>query len=389
MARRRMLALTAVWAVLLSGCKGSGGNTPVSPSQPPPVAVSFTPVAGGLNLPVHIGHAGDGSGRLFLVEQPGRILILGNGTVLPTPFLDIRALVLSGGERGLFSVAFPPGYPSKGYFYVDYTRVPDGATVVARYSVTADPNIADNGSETVLLTVAQPFSNHNGGQLAFGPDGYLYVGMGDGGSGGDPQNNAQSPGSLLGKLLRLDVESGAVPYGIPADNPFLSDPTFLEEIWALGLRNPWRFSFDRDTGDLYLADVGQNRVEEVDFLPFGSGSGSNYGWSVMEGDLCFSDPFCTPDGLVLPVATYDHSQGCSVTGGYVYRGSSYPALQGLYFFGDFCSGRVWGLRRNGTSWENVLLSDTAFSISTFGEDETGDLYLADYGSGTVYRIVSP
>jgi len=342
-----------------------------------------------LNLPVQIGHAGDGSGRLFLVEQAGRILILDNGAVLPTPFLDIRALVLSGGERGMLSVAFPPGYPSKRYFYVDYTRVPDGATVVARYAVTADPNIADNESETVLLTVAQPFSNHNGGQLAFGPDGYLYIGMGDGGSGGDPQNNAQSPGSLLGKLLRLDVESGSVPYDIPADNPFLGDPGFLEEIWALGLRNPWRFSFDRDTGDLYLADVGQNRVEEVDFLPSGSGGGSNFGWSVMEGDLCFSDPFCTPDRFVLPVATYDHSQGCSVTGGYVYRGSSYPALQGLYFFGDFCSGRVWGLRRNGTSWEHVLLSDTVFSISTFGEDEAGDLYLADYGSGTVYRIVSP
>lgn len=389
MAQRRSSGLTAVWAVLLSGCMGSGVNAPASPSQPPPVAVSFAPVAGGLNLPVHIGHAGDGSGRLFLVEQPGRILILDNGAVLPTPFLDIRALVLSGGERGMFSVAFPPGYPSKGHFYVDYTRVPDGATVVARYAVTVDPNIADNGSETVLLIVGQPFSNHNGGQLAFGPDGYLYIGMGDGGSGGDPQNNAQSPGTLLGKLLRLDVESGAVPYGIPADNPFLGDPDFLEEIWALGLRNPWRFSFDRDTGDLYLADVGQNRVEEVDFLPFGSGGGSNYGWSVMEGDLCFSDPSCTPGGFVLPVATYDHDQGCSVTGGYVYRGSTYPALQGLYFYGDFCSGRVWGLRKNGALWENVLLSDTAYSISTFGEDETGDLYLADYGSGTVYRIASP
>lgn len=389
MTARVTAVLAAAWAVFLSGCGGSGGDAPASPPQAPPVTVSFAPVAGGLNLPVHVGHAGDGSNRLFLVEQAGRILLLDNGSVLPAPFLDIRARVLSGGERGLLSVAFPPGYASKGYFYVNYTRVPDGSTVVARYLVTADPNVADNGSETALLTVAQPFSNHNGGQLAFGPDGYLYIGMGDGGSGGDPLNNAQSPGTLLGKLLRIDVESGAVPYGIPADNPFLGVPGYLGEIWALGLRNPWRFSFDRDTGDLYLADVGQSSAEEVDFRSAGSGGGDNYGWNVMEGDFCFSDPACSPAGFVLPVAVYDHGQGCSVTGGHVYRGSSFPALQGLYFYGDFCSGRVWTLRKTGTSWENLLLSDTAFSISTFGEDEAGDLYLADYGTGTLYRIESP
>lgn len=389
MTARATAVLAAMLAGVLPGCVGSVEGDPAPPPQAPPATVSFVPVAGGLDLPVHIGPAGDGSNRMFLVEQAGRILILDNGSVLPAPFLDIRDRVLSGGERGLLSVAFPPGYASKGYFYVNYTRIPDGSTVVSRYLVTADPNVADNTGETVVLTVAQPYANHNGGQIAFGPDGYLYIGMGDGGSGGDPRNNGQSPGTLLGKLLRIDVESGAVPYGIPADNPFLGVPDDLGEIWALGLRNPWRFSFDRSTGDLYLADVGQNSVEEVDFRPAGSGGGDNYGWNIMEGNTCFADPSCNPGGFVLPVAVYDHGQGCSVTGGYVYRGSSFPALQGFYFYGDFCSGRVWVLRKSGTSWENFLLSDTVFSISTFGEDEAGELYLADYGTGTLYRVESP
>lgn len=381
--------LAAMLALILPGCAGSGGVVSQPPPQVPPASVSFVPVVQGLALPVHIGHAGDGSQRVFLVEQGGRILILDNGSLLPAPFLDIHDNVLSGGEQGLLGMAFPPDPASKGHFYVNYTRAGDGSTVVSRFRVSADPNVADNGSETVLLTIDQPFSNHNGGQIAFGPDGYLYIGMGDGGGGGDPDNNGQDKGTLLGKLLRIDVESGAAPYGIPADNPFLSDNTARGEIWALGLRNPWRFSFDRDTGDLYLADVGQSNVEEIDFRPAGSGGGENYGWNVMEGNACFSNPSCSPGGFVLPVAVYDHGLGCSVTGGYVYRGPSFPALRGFYLYGDFCSGRVWALRRAGASWENVLLSDTTFSISTFGEDEAGELYLADYGSGTLYRVESP
>lgn len=387
MTERMAAVLAASVLAFFPGCGGSGGSGPL-PQDPPPTA-SFVPVAGGLALPVHVGHAGDGSQRVFIVEQAGRILILDNGSVLPAPFLDISASVLSGGERGLFSVAFPPGYASKGYFYVHYTRKPDGSNVVSRYRVTADPNIADNGSETEVLTVAQPFANHNGGQIAFGPDGYLYIGLGDGGGGGDPLNSGQSPGTLLGKLLRIDVESGDAPYGIPADNPFLGVPGYLGEIWALGLRNPWKFSFDRGTGDLYIADVGQGSREEVDFRPAGSGGGENYGWNVMEGSICFAGQPCNPVGFILPVAEYDHGQGCSVTGGYVYRGPSFPARQGFYLYGDFCSGRVWALRRSGTSWENALLSDTAFSISAFGEDEGGELYLAEYGSGTLYRIEFP
>jgi glucose/arabinose dehydrogenase len=353
--------------------------------------LTFTPILSGLSSPVHVTHAGDGSDRLFIVEKDGTIRIAQNGILLAIPFLNITNRTSKGGEQGLLSVAFPPDYVSKGYFYVNYTNV-DGDTVIARYFVGNNPNQADPNREEILLTIPQPFDNHNGGQLAFGPDGYLYIGMGDGGSGGDPQNNAQNPDSLLGKILRIDVESGGQTYQIPTSNPFLTpnDPTdnYQDEIWALGVRNPWRFSFDRQTGDLYIADVGQGSVEEIDVQPANSNGGENYGWNIMEGSSFFGNNN-DGTGLVLPVAEYDHSQGNSVTGGFVYRGSTQSTLYGTYLYGDFGNGRIWGLRRNGATWENALLEDTAYGISTFGEDEAGHLYVADYFDGTIYQITAP
>ena len=349
------------------------------------IAIALTRHVGGLDQPVHITHAGDGSQRLFVVEQEGRIRIVKNQTLLPTPFLDISARVRCCGEQGLLSIAFPPNYANKRYFYVNYTDN-GGDTVVARYRVTGDPDIADPNSEEILLTVNQPFSNHNGGQLAFGQDGFLYIGMGDGGSAGDPQGNGQRPDTLLGKLLRIDVESGVRPYAIPINNPFTQSRLYRSEIWAVGLRNPWRFSFDRLTGDLYIGDVGQSALEEINFQPRTSSGGENYGWNILEGSQCFKSSPCNKNGLVLPIAEYGHSEGCSVTGGFVYRGQQYPRLQGIYFYGDYCSGRVWGLRVTGSSVQGGRLLDTAASISSFGEDETGEVYLADLSKGEVLRI---
>ena len=385
-------ACIALFAI--AGCSGGSASSPA----PAPVPagwpqISLSRVAGGFVLPVHVTHAGDGSGRIFVAEQGGTIRILENGVVLSPHFLDISAKLVCCGEQGLLSVAFPPGFAVKGYFYVNYTRAPDGATVVARYRVSSgDANAADPATEEVVLTIPQPFANHNGGQLAFGPDNNLYIGMGDGGSGGDPLNNGQSPGTLLGKLLRIDVESGAVPYGVPAGNPFVDHASFLPEIWALGVRNPWRFSFDRLTGDLYIADVGQGAFEEVDFQPAGSPGGQNYGWNIMEGAGCFNGVACNPAGLTLPVATYDHSQGCSITGGTVYRGADFPDLQGIYFYGDFCSGRIWGLRKNGAGWETAVLRDAGnppLNITTFGEDEGRNVYVVNYANGDLLKILSP
>lgn len=352
--------------------------------------ISLNSIASGFRSPTYITSAKDGSNRLFVVEQPGRIQVVQNGQVLPTPFLDISSRVKSGGEQGLLSIAFPPSYADKGYFYVNYTNTA-GNTVIARYRLTSDRNAADPSSEQILLTIDQPFANHNGGQIAFGADGYLYIGMGDGGSAGDPQNNAQNPDSLLGKILRIDVESGAA-YTIPSSNPFVGsrDPgdRVRDEIWASGVRNPWRFSFDRQTGDLYIADVGQGALEEVDFQPANSQGGENYGWRLREGSKPFDDPRGTTAGLVAPVAEYDHSQGQSITGGFVYRGQPTSSLQGVYLYGDFISGQLWGLRRNGQQWENAPLLDTPYGISTFGEDEAGNLYLADYFKGDIYSIAA-
>jgi len=344
---------------------------------------------GGFSRPAQLTHANDGTGRLFVVEQAGRVWVIDGGEVLSDPFLDISGRVSCCGERGLLSVAFPPGFAVKRYFYVNYTDS-SGDTAVSRFQLAGDPNRADPGSEQILLSIDQPFSNHNGGQLAFGPDGYLYIGTGDGGSGGDPQDNGQNPLRLLGKMLRIDVESGQVPYGIPDSNPFAFDDGHQPEIWALGLRNPWRFSFDRSTGDLYIADVGQNAYEEVNFQDASSAGGENYGWRIMEGNHCFDPDPCDSAGLVLPVAEYSQgSAGCSVIGGHVYRGVRWPRLAGVYLYGDYCSGRIWGLRQTGAGWENQQLANTGRSISAFGLDELGAVFVVDYGSGEILAVTDP
>ena len=372
----------ALPAILLISCSGGAGQS-LSVTAPA-TSISLTQVVGVFTNPLAISNAGDGSGRLFVVEQGGAVKIVRNGAVAAQPFLNVSSLVTAGGEQGLLGLAFPPGFSARQNFYVNYiNRTGIGNTVIARFAVGSDPDRANPASRQELLTIVQPFANHNGGQLAFGPDGLLYIGSGDGGSGGDPLGNARNTASLLGKILRLDVLSGASPYAVPAGNPFGN------EIWAYGLRNPWRFSFDRQSGDLYLADVGQSAREEINFQPAGSGAGVNYGWNTMEGSLCFLSPSCSSAGLTLPVAEYDHGAGdCSVTGGYVYRGSS-PALRGTYLYGDFCSGRIWGLRHNGVAWENRLLLDSTLQISTFGEDEGGELYVADYAAGAIFRISAP
>ncbi|HWS88690.1 MAG TPA: PQQ-dependent sugar dehydrogenase, partial [Pyrinomonadaceae bacterium] len=346
---------------------------------------------GGLSSPVGIVNAADGTGRLFVVEQGGRVRVVKNGALLPTPFLDIATRISTGGERGLLGLAFPPGFASKQRFYVYYTN-PSGDIRVARYRVSAgNADVADAGSEQVVITIPHPsFANHNGGQLAFSPrDGFLYAGTGDGGSGNDPGNNAQNTNSLLGKILRLDVETGnPATYTVPPSNPFVGRTGFRPEIWALGVRNPWRFSFDRQTHDLYIADVGQGTWEEIDFQPAASAGGENYGWRIMEGAHCHIPNPCDQTGLTLPVVEYNHAAGdCSVTGGYVYRGSAFARMQGVYFYGDFCSGRIWGLRRVSSAWQSTLLLDTSFNLTAFGEDEAGNLYAASYGTGEIYSVV--
>lgn len=327
---------------------------------------------------------------MFVVERGGAIKVLKNGTTLATPFLDIASrITTAGSEQGLLGLAFSPDYITTGEFYANYTRAADGATIVARYRVSSNADIADPKSEEIILTEPQPFANHNGGHLAFGPDGYLYIGLGDGGSGGDPGNRAQNLSERLGKLLRIDVECGVTPCATPASNPFDATAGVRVEIWALGLRNPWRFSFDRLTGDLFIGDVGQGGQEEINFQAASSAGGENYGWRILEGEACFDPPAnCTPPThYSAPVATYLRGSGCSsVTGGYVYRGPADAALDGAYLYADFCDGRVWRLKRNGTAWQNDLLADTNFSISSFGEDEAGNLYLVDFGVGTLYLV---
>ncbi len=342
-------------------------------------------VVSGLNGLTDIQNAGDGSGRLFLVQQSGLIRVMRDGALLAVPFLDIRGKTREDGERGLLGLAFPPGFGEKQRFYVDYTDL-NGDTVIAQYRVPANGDVADAASEVVLLKIAQPFANHNGGQVRFGPDGYLYIAMGDGGSGGDPLGNGQSLAALLGKLLRIDVESNPGQVRIPADNPFVNTAGARGEIWAYGLRNPWRFSFDRATRDLWIADVGQDTYEEVDFQPATSRGGENYGWNRMEGLHCFLAG-CQMQGLTLPIAEYTHvAGGCSVTGGFVYRGRVSPGLRGIYLYGDYCSGLIWGLERQRDGWNNRLLLASGFSITTFGEDEAGEMYIANAGNGSVHHI---
>jgi len=351
-------------------------------------AIKLEELTGDLKSPVFVTHAGDKSNRMFVVEKKGTIAILRDGKRAATPFLDISNLVnSSGSEQGLLGLAFHPDYANNGRFFVYYTAS-NGDNTLARYNVSGTPDLADPASATVLFAQPDFAANHNGGMLAFGPDGYLYVGLGDGGGGGDPQANGQKRSILLGKLLRLDV-SGDQPYAIPPDNPW---PTGADnarpEIWAYGLRNPWRFSFDRATGDLYIGDVGQNAYEEVDFQPAGASGGLNYGWSIREGLHCFRADTCESSDLVDPIAEYPHDQGCSITGGYVYRGTAFPSLAGLYIFGDYCSGTIWSLHRDAAgAWEQRKLLDSGLSISSFGEDEAGELYVLDL-SGTLYQVTA-
>lgn len=338
-------------------------------------------VASGVSSPTDIQNAGDGTGRLFFVQQNGIILVFRNGAILPTPFLDIRTKTVADGERGMLGLAFPPGFAQKQRFYVDYTDT-NGDTVIAQYRVSSNPDVADSATETVLLHIAQPFANHNGGQVRFGPDGYLYIGMGDGGGAGDPTGNGQNLGTLLGKLLRIDVESSPGSVVIPPDNPFVNTSGARPEIWAWGLRNPWRFSFDSITHDLWIADVGQNQYEEVDFQPSSSHGGENYGWNRMEGNHCYQAN-CSTAGLVLPVAEYSHAFGCSISGGFVYRGSVSPGLRGTYIYGDYCSGYIWGVTGNNSR----LLLSSGFGITTFGLDEAGEIYVANAANGTIHHVV--
>lgn len=343
--------------------------------------------ADGFSLPTQVTHAGDE--RLFVVEQDGRIWVLRDAVREPEPFLDIVALVGSAAnEQGLLSVAFHPRFAELGWFFVNYTDL-QGNTVVARYQVDPnDPERADPRSALVLLQIEQPASNHNGGLLKFGPDGYLYVGTGDGGRAGDPWDNAQNLSNLLGKLLRIDVD-GAEPYEVPSANPFVGQDEARPEIWAYGLRNPWRFAFDRATGDLFIADVGQNAQEEVNFQPASSRGGENYGWRIMEGTACYEPAACDAAGLELPVAHYLHRSaegGCSITGGYVYRGMRYPALQGAYLYTDYCSGYLWVLRADGEGWQNRVAGRTTLQATSFGEDVHGELYLVDRAGG-IYRLL--
>ncbi len=385
--------------------------------------IALVKIVDGLKNPVHITHAGDDSGRLFVVEQGGLIKIIHAGQLIESPFLDISGRVRSpdvggGGEEGLLSVAFPSGFgKDKNHFYVYYTRL-DGDNQLSRFYLSSDANIADPSSEEGVLTFAHPtYANHNGGMLVFGPEGYLYIGTGDGGGGGDPSENAQNPSSLLGKMLRIDVEFGSQPpvsgdfqvfipfirhgashayqaqtYLIPPSNPFVDKPGYSPEIWALGLRNPWRYAFDRLTHDLYIADVGQNSFEEVNFQPGSSPGGENYGWDILEASHCFEPSTgCDKTGLVLPVTEYSRDQGHSITGGFVYRGETFSNLEGIYFYADFVSGKICGLQSDIIAqervWESKLLLETSHVISTFGEDQAGELFLADYTTGEIYQVI--
>ncbi len=381
-----LVTFLAAAGPIWGGVEESGSFLKRTP-DPSRVNVTIELVVNGLERPVAVRAAGDGSGRLFIVEQPGRIRIVDRGILLSTPFLDITNRVRdSSNEQGLLGLALHPDYASNGRFFVNYTDL-SGDTVVAEYSRSdGDPNLSNSMSEAIIITIQQPYANHNGGDLAFGPDGYLWIATGDGGNGGDPQGNGQKPETLLGKLLRVDVDNGST-YTIPPDNPFVNDPMARNEIWALGLRNPWRISFDRLTGDLYIGDVGQGSWEEIDFEARTNPGGRNYGWNTMEGSHCFGSFPCSTEGLTLPAAEYSHALGCAVTGGYVYRGTRFPALRGLYLYGDFCSGIVWALARSASGdWTAAEVGQTGASISSFGEDESGELYLTDLWTGSVYLV---
>ena len=356
------------------------------------VTLRLVDFSGGLASPVAVANAGDGSRRVFVVEQEGRIRIVSKGgTLAATPFLDIESRVACCGEQGLLGLAFHPAYRRNGRFYVSYTD-DAGALVIAEYRRSAGSANRASTTERRLLRIAHPgYGNHNGGQLAFGPDGYLYIGTGDGGGAGDPGENGQKRSTLLGKILRIapNVTSSTPAYRVPSTNPWAGSTTIRPEIWAYGVRNPWRFSFDRTTGDLWIADVGQGRLEEVDRArrSAGGGRGANFGWDQYEADSCFEGP-CTSKGKTFPLASYAHgSNGCAVTGGYVYRGRRSPALAGRYLFGDYCSGRIWAVSAGGAARQRpTLLDDTSLAISAFGEDEAGEVYVVDYDGGRLFRL---
>jgi glucose/arabinose dehydrogenase len=391
--RRGLIVILMVLSGLGTGLfwHQSGHETSAADAAVQPVEFRLIDVVSGLTNPLYVTHAGDGSGRLFVVQQGGVIAVIQDGQLLEGPFLDVSGLVsreaLGTGytERGLLGLAFHPAYAENGLLFINYTDR-NGHSVVARYQVSPDnANHADPGSAAPLLYLQQPYANHNGGHMAFGPDGYLYVSFGDGGSGGDPQGHGQNLTTLLGTILRLDVDVDS-GYSIPADNPFVNNRNARPEIWVWGLRNVWRFSFDRQTGDLYLADVGQNQWEEIQMQPAASAGGENYGWNAYEGTHIYSGSAPASD-VVMPFLEYEHRNGwCSVTGGYVYRGQNIPALQGYYVYGDWCTGTVWTARQGPAGdWEAAIALESGRSISSFGEDEDGELYLVDY-AGVVLRL---
>jgi glucose/arabinose dehydrogenase len=373
------------FVVVASVCAALAGSVHVFAGDPPD-DLALQLVADGFSQPIGVTGSGDGSGRLFVVEQAGVIEIVGVGT-----FLDIRARVdSSSNEQGLLGLAFHPNFAGNGYFYVNYTHDPGpgpDVTRISRFEVSGtNPDVAAAGSENVLLSFVQDNVNHNGGDIRFGPDGYLYIATGDGGGREDPNDRGQSLDTLLGKILRIDVDSMGL-YDIPPDNPFDSVANALDEIWAYGLRNPWRISFDRSTGDLYIGDVGQSTLEEVNFQPASSGGGENYGWSCMEGDQLQNFNPCDGTPLTAPILVYDREPECSVTGGFVYRGDI-PGLHGMYVFGDYCSGRIWFAENSG-GWSATEWISVGAGLSSFGEDDDGELYLTDRGDGELYRFHSP
>lgn len=380
--------ITLLFMMLLAGFASAPAQAQGTPVWPTLVPVQLP---NAFSEPMFITHAGDGSGRIFVVEKGGIIRIISGGTTLATPYLNIDPLVGSGGsEQGLLSMAFSPDYATNGRFYVNYTNN-SGDTVIARYQVSGDPNVANPSSAQIVMTIDQPQSNHNGGQIQFGPDDMLYIGMGDGGGAGDTANNAQTNNRLLGKMLRINVDAGnPTTYTIPADNPFVGVAGYREEIWQTGLRNPWRFSFDRTTGDMYIGDVGQGTWEEIDFQPAASEGGENWGWRCYEGDATYNTAGCQPASAYdFPVHDYNHSGGrCSVSGGYVYRGGVYTRMEGMYFFADYCSGETYGLQFFNSEWLFLELYDFGGNPTTFGEDEAGNLYVGVQG-GAIYRLTDP
>jgi len=388
-----VLIALGLWWWLGSVRPQAAVTTPPTPTPTTPPITYNTPVisprlvTAGLTTPVSITSTGtSGDNRLFVIEQAGKIrTINAAGLLEPTPFLDISAKVMNNGEMGMLGLAFHPQYAQNGYFYVNYIDKHQN-TVIARYQKAKSSDQADPNSEKVLLTFPQPFVNHKGGALAFGPDGYLYASLGDGGSGGDPGNRAQDKSTYLGKILRFDVSGD--PYKVPASNPFVSDKSAKPEIWAYGLRNPWRISFDRQTGDLYIADVGQDKIEEIDVQPKNSKGGENYGWRCYEGTQPYNASGCADAShYVMPVLTYDHSGGrCSITGGYVYRGRKEPALAGKYFYADYCSSQIYYASKQNGVWTPTVALNTQYRISTFGQGTDGELYFADLSTGSIFVV---